>query len=98
MDYSKFTKKSLEAIESSNDIARENNNTQICQEHLFYALLMQDDGIATEILKGLNVNANELVGDIKGKIDRLAKSSGQTQSYISNDLNNVFIEARNNKR
>ena len=68
MDYSKFTKKSLEAIESSNNIARENKNTEICQEHLFYALLMQDDGISTEIIKGLNVNANELILDLKGKL------------------------------
>ncbi|MBQ8425758.1 MAG: AAA family ATPase, partial [Clostridia bacterium] len=95
MDYSKFTKKSLDAIETSNNIARENKNTEICQEHLFYALLMQDDGISAEILKGLNVNANELILDLKGKIDRLAKCSGQTQSYMSNGLNNVLIEAEN---
>jgi len=93
MDYSKFTKKSLEAIESSNNIARENKNTEICQEHLFYSLLMQDDGISIEILKGLNVDINLLISDVKGKIDRLAKCSGQTQSYMSSSLNSVFLEA-----
>ena len=42
MNMQKFTQKSLEAIQESQNIATENQNAQVEQEHLLLALLQQD--------------------------------------------------------
>ena len=94
MDFSKFTKKSLEAIESASEMASQNNNSEITQEHLLYSLLEQEDGISGEIIKSLNIDLNSMISDIKGQIDKLARVSGQTETYLSNDLNNALLEAK----
>ena len=51
MDYQKFTEKSLSAIAVSEQTAREYGNPEIKQEHLLYALLVQDNGLIPEVLK-----------------------------------------------
>ena len=94
MDFSKFTKKSLEAIESASELASQNNNSEITQEHLLYCLLEQEDGISGEIIKSLNIDLNSMLESVKQKIDRLAKVSGQNETYLSNDLNNALLEAK----
>ena len=43
MNAQKFTQKSLETIQLANNLALENNNMQIEQEHLLYALLKIGD-------------------------------------------------------
>ena len=45
MNAQKFTQKSLEAIQQANDLALENHNMQIEQEHLLYALLTLDQSL-----------------------------------------------------
>ena len=45
MDAQKLTQKSLEAIGQAQNLAIEHNNMQIEQEHLFYALLKQENGL-----------------------------------------------------
>ena len=93
MNYSKFTKKSLEAIENASSLANEYGNSEIDEEHLFYSLLTQDDGIVSEIIKSLNINLGEIQTAVKAKIERLSKVSGQRGIYISNDLNQVLLDA-----
>ena len=51
MNAQKFTQKSLETIQLANNLALENNNMQIEQEHLLYALLKIDQSlIALDII------------------------------------------------
>ena len=45
MNAQKFTQKSLEAIQEANNLALSNNNMQIEQEHLLYALLTIDQSL-----------------------------------------------------
>ena len=51
MNAQKFTQKSLEAIQEAQNIAIENNNMQIEQEHLVSALLSQENGLIPQMLK-----------------------------------------------
>lgn len=51
MNAQKFTQKSLEAVQTANNIALENNNMQIEQEHLLYALLTMDESLIAQLLK-----------------------------------------------
>ena len=52
MNAQKFTQKSLEAIQEAQNLAIENNNMQIEEEHLVAALLQQRDGLMCGICNG----------------------------------------------
>ena len=52
MDFQKFTQKSLEALQSAQNIATENGNAELRSEHLLNALTVQENGLIPEILKG----------------------------------------------
>ena len=93
MNYQKFTQKSLEAINSAQELAVENGNSQIDEEHLLSALLSQENGLIPEIIKSLGVNAENFESEVNGEIQKFSKVSGQGQVYVSNDLNNALIEA-----
>ena len=51
MNAQKFTQKSLEAIQKAQDIAVENQNSQIEEEHLILALLEQEDSLIKELFQ-----------------------------------------------
>ena len=54
MNIQKFTQKSLEAIQSAQTLAAENQNAQVEQEHLLLALLEQDNSLIKELLKKIS--------------------------------------------
>ena len=49
MNAQKFTQKSLEAIQSAQQLTIERQNMQLEEEHLFYALLTQEDGLIPQL-------------------------------------------------
>ena len=98
MDYQKFTQKSLEAIESAGNLAKECGNSELRAEHLLYSLVSQEDGLILEVLKGQEVDTFSLEKFVKDKVDRLSKVSGQSQVYMSDNLNKVLLEAEKQAR
>ena len=50
MNAQKFTQKSLEAIQNAQNLAVQNQNSQIEEEHLILALLEQEDSLIKELL------------------------------------------------
>ena len=75
MDIQKFTQKSLEAIQSAQNLAIENQNAQVEEEHLTLALLEQEDSLIKELLR--KINANEKVEEeLKGKLGKMPKITG----------------------
>ena len=54
MNAQKFTQKSLEAIQKAQDLAVENQNSQIEEEHLILALLEQEDSLIKELLNNIS--------------------------------------------
>jgi ATP-dependent Clp protease ATP-binding subunit ClpB len=93
MDYQKLTEKSMSALQSAENLARENGNPEIEQEHMFYALVSQEDGLIPEILKGISVDVKQLESDTLAQIDKFSKVHGQSGVYLSNDLNSALSEA-----
>ena len=93
MDYQKFTEKSLSAIAAAEQTAREYGNPEIKQEHLLYALLVQDNGLIPEVLKSVNVDADKMAADVKRQIEKLAKVRGQSATYVSAELASALDEA-----
>ena len=93
MDYQKFTQKSLSAIQDAQNIAAEYGNPEIQDEHLFYALVSQEEGLIPEIIKGMGLDANSITKDILNEIEKLPKVSGQSGVYLSQSLNQALVEA-----
>lgn len=85
MDFQKYTQKSMEAVQSANSLAVEQGNAQIEQEHLFVALLTQENGFIPEIFKTININTEALLGSVLKKIQAFSKVSGG-QVSLSNEV------------
>ncbi len=95
----KFTIKSQEAIQAAQRFAEKKGNQQLDAEHVLWALLEDDEGVASQILKRLGVNTDTLKQDVEEAVDRFPKVTGATplgQIYISPRLKEVFENAHKN--
>ncbi|MDQ3843264.1 MAG: Clp protease N-terminal domain-containing protein, partial [Bacteroidota bacterium] len=71
MNLSNFTIKAAEAIQQAQQIAYNNQNSNIETEHLLKALLEQQDSPVEYLLKKNAVNIQQLSTVIDGQINRL---------------------------
>ena len=92
MNISKFTQKSMQAVERSEKLAYEYGNQEIDQEHLFYALLTQEDSLVYKLVEKMGINGEFLIGKMEELIRKFPKVQGG-QQHISQALNNVLIYA-----
>jgi ATP-dependent Clp protease ATP-binding subunit ClpB len=97
MDIQKFTKKSVEAINSAQATAIEYQNMNIEQEHLFYALLKQDDGLTSQLIQRMGVDPLQVRADVKAVIASLPKVTGTGREpgtvYITTSVENCLNAA-----
>ncbi len=94
MNFQKFTLKSQEAIQTSQEIALNYNHQTIEPIHLFSALIQDEDGLTVEILKKLEVNIARIRINVNVLLESLPKVSGYTGNlYISPTLKEVFDTA-----
>ena len=93
MDAQKFTQKSLEAIQEAQNIAIENQNAQIEEEHLMLALVNQEDSLIKELLKKMNIS-QEFEDELNNKIANLPKMTGGARQansiYVSQEVDAVL--------
>lgn len=92
MNINKFTRKSMEAVQSCEKLAYEYGNQQIEQEHLLYSLLTIEDSLILKLITKMNIQKEPFLNETVQAIQKLPKVSGG-QLYISNDLNKVLISA-----
>ncbi len=90
IDINKFTLKSQEALQLSQQIANDNSNQIIKPEHLFAALIQDREGIAVSILQKLDVPLNQIEYKNNEIISTFPKVSGDISQSISKDLNDVL--------
>ena len=88
MNIQKFTQKSIEAIEMSQNLATQSKNSQIEQEHLLLALLEQNDSLIKELLKRMKVG-NNFEDELKNIISRMPQVTGGNV-YFSQEVENVL--------
>lgn len=93
MDISKFTQKSVQAIQDMEKLAYEYGNQEIDQEHFFYALIRQDDSLIAKLLEKMGISEETMQKEAKAMLAAKVKVSGAGQVYISKDLNRVLISA-----
>ncbi|MBQ8095103.1 MAG: ATP-dependent chaperone ClpB [Clostridia bacterium] len=99
MDNNRFTQKSLEALQSAQQIANGYGNPQIEQIHLCEALLEQENGLIPQLLSKMNIEPNAVHDALDSAISRLPKISGSNQqAALSQGLSKALTSAETEMR
>jgi len=92
MNISKFTQKSMQAIERCEKLAYEYGNQEIEQEHLLYALLTIEDSLIAKLIEKMEINIEHFRDNCLSRVEKRVKVQGG-QVYVGKDLNQVLIHA-----
>ena len=96
MTFNNYTQKSLEAVQSAQNIAVQHSNQQLEQIHLLLALLQQDGGLTPQLLRKMGVNAESLEAAAKAEVRNLPTVTGSREAdrfYISAAVDATFCTA-----
>ena len=92
MNISKFTQKSMQAVEGCERLAYEYGNQEIEQEHLLYSLLTLDDSLILKLIEKMEIQKEHFVDRVEKAIQKRPKVQGG-KVYIGENLNKVLISA-----
>ena len=97
MNTSKFTQRSLEAMQSAQDISIQHGNQAVDQEHVLLALMEQENGLVPQLMLKLGANADAVAQELISSVASLPKVQGgstpQGGVYVTNALNQALVEA-----
>ena len=93
MNAEKYTKKSLEAIQTAQSMAVENKNSTITPEHILYALIDQDGGLIPSLLGKMGADCNAILSELDTAISALPKVGSGSEVYLSPEANRVIQAA-----
>ncbi|MEG0711027.1 MAG: Clp protease N-terminal domain-containing protein, partial [Niameybacter sp.] len=97
MNMQKFTQKSLEALNDAQSVAISHQNNAVDQEHVFYALLDQEDGLIPSILTKMNSDVGVVKSAVISAINKKSKVSGPGREadkiYISQDVDKMLVKS-----
>ena len=97
MDINRMTQKVQEALADAQSIAARFSHQQVDVEHLFLALIEQENGLATSILKKTVVEPETLTRSLRQELERLPKVTGTSEAanqiYVTGRLNRLLAEA-----
>ncbi len=93
MNAEKFTQKSIEAIQSAQSLARQQNNPAIAPEHLLHALVTQDGGLIPSLFARLGADCAAIAAELMGLVGSLPKVSSNPGNYASPELEKVLDAA-----
>src|SRR5271170_3089641 len=97
MDLNKFTEQATAALGSAQEEATRLGNQAVEVEHLFYALLTQENGLIPRLFERLKVSLDLLLTKTQAALDRLPKVSGSgasSQAGITQRLNQLLVRAQ----
>ena len=97
MNISKFTQKSVQAVQDLEKVAYEYGNQEVEQEHLLYALLTQEDSLILKLIEKLDINKEYFINVVKKALDAKVKVSGgdlRFGQYLNKSLVNAENEAK----
>ena len=97
MNISKFTQKSVQAVQDLEKVAYEYGNQEIEQEHLLYTLLTQEDSLILKLIEKMEINKDYFVDTVKKALDAKVKVSGgelRFGQYLNKALVNAEDEAK----
>ncbi len=97
MNISKFTQKSVQAVQNLEKVAYEYGNQEIEQEHLLYTLLTQEDSLILKLIEKMEINKEYFLNTVKNALDAKVKVSGgelRFGQYLNKALVNAEDEAK----
>ena len=97
MNISKFTQKSVQAVQDLEKVAYEYGNQEIEQEHLLYTLLTQEDSLILKLIEKMEINTEYFLNTVKNALDAKVKVSGgelRFGQYLNKALVNAEDEAK----
>ena len=97
MNISKFTQKSVQAVQDLEKVAYEYGNQEIEQEHLLYTLLTQEDSLILKLIEKMEINKEYFLNTVKNALDARVKVSGgelRFGQYLNKALVNAEDEAK----
>ena len=92
MNISKFTQKSVQAVQDLEKVAYEYGNQEIEEEHLLYALLTQEDSLILKLIEKMEIQKEYFIDTVKKALDAKVKVSGGELRYVQY-LNNALVSA-----
>src|SRR5215208_5090727 len=99
LDPNRFTRKTGEALQSAQALARERNHSQVTPEHLLATLVSQPEGVVLPVLERVGVPAKTVRDRVEEALHNLPKVYGQTaqQAQLSQDAYRI-LEAADQER
>ena len=96
MSFNNYTQKSIEAVQSAQQLAVQNSHQQMEQVHLLLALLRQEGGLIPQLLKKMDVTVESLEAAAEAelrKIPGVRTSQAMDSFYVSADVQAAFNAA-----
>ncbi|MCX4355570.1 MAG: ATP-dependent chaperone ClpB [Oscillospiraceae bacterium] len=95
MNANKLTQKSLEAIQSAQDLSVSYQNNCVEQMHLLYALLAEEGGLIPQIFTKMGIDANGIKTAALKFVEGMPRvtGGGRGDIYPSRELSEVLVEA-----
>ncbi len=91
MNAEKYTKKTIETINTAQAMAEENGNQYLTAEHLLYALIDQDGGLIGTLLGRMGADCDGVLAELDTAIGALPRVSGGTgEVYASPEVNRIL--------
>ncbi|NLL79019.1 MAG: ATP-dependent chaperone ClpB [Clostridiales bacterium] len=97
MNISKFTQKSVEAVERCEKLAYEYGNQEIEQEHLLYSLLTIEDSLILKLIEKMEIQKEHFLNRVQSALEKRVKVQGG-RVYVGQHLNKVLISAEDEAR
>ena len=83
MNMNQFTQKSLEAIQSAQNLATQHGNQQIEQCHLLLALAEQEGGFIPQLLTHMGLTVESFQAAVRHEVEKLPRCPAQGVKRIS---------------
>ena len=92
MNISKFTQKSMKAVEGCEKLAVEYGNQEIEQEHLLYSLLTVEDSLISKLIEKMEIQLPYFMNRVEQALAKRVKVQGG-QLQVGPDLNRALLRA-----
>jgi len=92
----KFTQKAQEALAAAQEVLEEYNHQEFDTEHIFLALLKQEDGLIGKIIKRMDIMPDMVLRRIESTLEKRPKIYGgaTAQIYVTPRAKKLFSLAR----
>ncbi len=92
MNISKFTQKSIQAVNECEKLAYEYGNQEIEQEHLLYSLLTIEDSLILKMIERMEIHKEHFTNKVKSALEKRVKVRGG-QVFMGQALNKALLSA-----